>query len=72
MKAVIYQWRFDNLPSYWYNFDMTKTFKMPTLTCLRCGHVWIPRRPQKPKKCPRCTSPYWNKPKWKGVKDKEA
>lgn len=47
---------------------MTRTFKLPTLKCLRCGHDWIPRRPQEPKKCPRCASPYWNKPKWKGLK----
>lgn len=46
---------------------MRKTFEMPTLKCLRCGHVWIPRRPRQPKKCPRCASPYWNKPKWKGL-----
>lgn len=47
---------------------MAKTFRLPTLTCLRCGHTWIPRHPHEPKKCARCASPYWNKPKWKGVK----
>jgi len=41
---------------------------LPKLTCTRCGHVWIPRIPRKPKQCPNCRSPYWNKPKWKGVK----
>jgi hypothetical protein len=42
-------------------------FELPKLKCLRCGHEWIPRRPIKPKVCPKCTSPYWDKPKWKGI-----
>ena len=33
------------------------------LECLRCEHLWYPRRPQLPKVCPKCASPYWNKPK---------
>ena len=66
--CLVAMWQLDNLPSSWYSFNMTKTFEMPTLSCLRCGHTWIPRRPQEPKKCPRCASPYWNKPKWKGLK----
>ena len=36
----------------------------PTLTCLRCGNTWQNRIP-KPKQCPKCKSPYWNKPKRK-------
>ena len=40
---------------------------LPKFKCLRCGHEWIPRKIE-PKKCPKCNSPYWNKPKWKGVK----
>lgn len=40
------------------------------LKCLRCNHTWIPRRINicggdnkflKPKVCPKCKSPYWNK-----------
>jgi predicted Zn-ribbon and HTH transcriptional regulator len=31
--------------------------------CLRCGHVWIPRKKEKPRVCPKCKSPYWDKPK---------
>ncbi|MFX1537133.1 MAG: hypothetical protein ACFFDI_23220 [Promethearchaeota archaeon] len=34
------------------------------MRCMRCGHEWIPRT-AKPKHCPRCNSPYWNKPKVK-------
>lgn len=33
--------------------------------CLRCGHSWFPSKPQKPKHCPSCNSPLWDKPKWK-------
>ncbi len=32
--------------------------------CGRCDHEWIPRDPNiEPKVCPKCKSPYWNKPK---------
>jgi hypothetical protein len=35
------------------------------LTCLRCGHIWVPRADKLPKVCPNgeCKSPYWNKPR---------
>jgi DNA-directed RNA polymerase subunit RPC12/RpoP len=33
------------------------------LECLRCGHKWLPRKEGTPLTCPRCRSPYWNKPK---------
>jgi predicted Zn-ribbon and HTH transcriptional regulator len=31
--------------------------------CERCGHEWHPRNKNKPMVCPKCKSPYWNKPK---------
>lgn len=32
--------------------------------CERCGHTWIPRdKEQEPRVCPKCKSPYWNRPK---------
>jgi hypothetical protein len=31
------------------------------LTCLRCDHRWWPRSPKQPVRCPKCTSPYWNR-----------
>lgn len=36
--------------------------------CERCGHVWIPRKYEIGEKklpviCPKCKSPYWNKPR---------
>ena len=33
------------------------------LFCLRCGHKWNQRGKKKPKKCPSCTNPNWNKKK---------
>ncbi len=36
--------------------------------CLRCGHEWIPRNKKEiPRVCPKCKSPYWDKPKKKEV-----
>lgn len=33
--------------------------------CERCGHEWIPRgsADEEPRVCPKCRSPYWNRPK---------
>jgi DNA-directed RNA polymerase subunit RPC12/RpoP len=33
--------------------------------CERCGHTWIPRETTEgdPLVCPKCKSPYWNKPR---------
>ncbi len=38
--------------------------------CERCDHDWIPRKPWKegdklPTVCPKCKSPYWNRPRKK-------
>jgi len=32
------------------------------LECTRCPHKWFPRSTELPRVCPKCTSPYWNKP----------
>jgi hypothetical protein len=37
------------------------------LKCTRCKHEWQPRVPD-PTQCPKCHSPYWNKPYVKDVK----
>jgi len=42
--------------------------KIPVLICKRCEWSWFPRTTQLPKVCPRCKSPYWNKPRIKGIK----
>jgi DNA-directed RNA polymerase subunit RPC12/RpoP len=33
--------------------------------CERCGHEWLPRGTVKrePLQCPKCHSPYWNRPR---------
>jgi len=38
--------------------------------CERCGHEWIPRKENAPLPtvCPKCKSPYWNKPRAKKLK----
>lgn len=35
--------------------------------CERCAHKWAPRNSggPKPRVCPKCKSPYWDKPKKK-------
>lgn len=41
--------------------------------CHRCGHKWVPRNKEDvPEICPKCKSPYWNKPKTKFLKDKNG
>lgn len=44
--------------------------------CLQCGHKWALRQPKygEPGTCPKCGSPFWNKPKMieKGVKNENA
>lgn len=37
--------------------------------CERCNHKWIPREENEiPRVCPKCKSPYWDKPRTLGVK----
>jgi DNA-directed RNA polymerase subunit RPC12/RpoP len=31
--------------------------------CERCSHEWVPRNEPLPLVCPRCKSPYWNRPR---------
>src|SRR5215207_4953867 len=33
--------------------------------CERCGHEWVPRGgvEDEPRVCPKCRSPYWNRPR---------
>lgn len=36
------------------------------MKCLRCGHEWEARVPN-PARCPKCISPFWNKPRVRRV-----
>jgi len=40
--------------------------------CERCGHEWVPRTKidEDPTICPKCKSPYWNKPRISPTKRK--
>lgn len=40
---------------------------MPRYTCTRCGHVWIPRADARPQTCAHCRSPYWDRPRIRGM-----
>lgn len=32
--------------------------------CERCSHLWVPReKDRKPRVCPKCKSPYWDRPR---------
>jgi predicted Zn-ribbon and HTH transcriptional regulator len=33
----------------------------------RCGHEWLPRGDEKPRVCPKCKSPNWDRPKRTGI-----
>ena len=37
--------------------------------CQRCNHMWQSRKEKKPKVCPKCKSPYWEKPSKKISKE---
>ena len=39
--------------------------KLDGFQCERCEHMWLPRANTKgePVICPKCKSPYWNKPR---------
>ena len=37
--------------------------ELPSWSCRRCGHKWIPRKADRPVVCPECKSPWWDKPK---------
>jgi Zn finger protein HypA/HybF involved in hydrogenase expression len=43
-----------------------KEIKVYECKCERCGHEWITRTEEAPIVCPKCKSPYWDKPINKG------
>jgi hypothetical protein len=63
-KFIIKNWDF---PGEYEDAENVYRLMYPTpsdLTCTRCNHSWYPRNPNvKPKFCPKCNSPYWDKPR---------
>ena len=43
--------------------EIKLTGKIRILNCNRCKHEWATRNKKDPKYCPKCKSPYWNKPR---------
>lgn len=40
--------------------------------CERCGHEWVPRnKDEEPRVCPKCKSPYWDRPRKDTGKESE-
>lgn len=35
---------------------------LPTHTCQRCTHTWVPRKPGRPGVCPKCKTVAWDTP----------
>jgi len=40
-----------------------KPIQLMKYNCERCKHEWIPRSEEKPTICPKCKSPYWDRPR---------
>src|SRR4029077_508597 len=36
-------------------------FRLPVLTCIRCGHAWHTKTNRRPIRCAKCKSPYWDR-----------
>lgn len=52
------------LYTYWYiTIDSMALIKLSGYKCERCSHQWMPRNSERPMVCPKCKSPYWNKPR---------
>ena len=47
---------------------MKKEIKVYECQCERCQHKWITRSEEIPVVCPKCKSPYWDKPLSNGKK----
>jgi predicted Zn-ribbon and HTH transcriptional regulator len=46
------------------NYVTVARVQLSGFRCERCEHEWIPRQKgEEPTVCPRCKSPYWNRPR---------
>jgi hypothetical protein len=57
------------VPTYAYDrilvASLPGSVSIATLKCMRCRHAWHPRSHEPPERCPKCNSPYWDKPRSK-------
>lgn len=43
--------------------------QVTAFSCERCEHIWVPRDiNDPPQNCPKCKSPYWDRPRQSEVK----
>jgi len=42
---------------------MPSRIRLPKFNCLRCGHEWHPRKPERPRRCANCKDSNWDKPR---------
>lgn len=56
-SALQYAMEESGIPINLFRSPVTKLF------CFRCEHIWLPRVEINPKFCPKCKSPYWDKPR---------
>jgi Zn finger protein HypA/HybF involved in hydrogenase expression len=42
--------------------EIVDDIELPEHSCVRCQHRWFPRKQAYPKRCPKCTSAYWDTP----------
>ena len=63
-KAFVIFFEF-TLYTYWYITHVMAIIRISGYRCERCEHQWAPRNREEPRVCPKCKSPYWNKPRKK-------
>lgn len=44
-------------------------YKLPVCLCKRCGYTWSPRTNDKPLRCPKCGTAYWNRDRVRNIKE---
>jgi predicted Zn-ribbon and HTH transcriptional regulator len=66
----------EHIATLYHDFEawlvMEKPTSLPAYTCLLCGHTWHPRTEERPLRCARCKSPYWNRPHTSRAAEKRA
>ena len=45
---------------------------LPQFRCLRCRHRWVPRKPERPRRCAGCGDVNWDRPRNARRREKTA